>query len=271
MPVPVPVPQSLIGAEAVIDHPYPEQVSAWLGVVGEPFAAVPVRFDSTVELVRSRRHDRFERAYGCGSLAIDLSSWAGWMDGSRDWYLRLEDRSGRGGYLRHFAIRTPSGVYAVRNVPAWFGHGRRIEARVRPVAGGYASEPYVAPVNAYAAVQRRLPRQVYTGQRVTFEYVLNLPSGTPERLELVEALPRNWRVLRAEPAPRLVDPDRQEVVWDVGRLANGQRLLLEVEVPRVKGWQAFRGSYRLDGGVTAGVGGVDRLWVGDSYGAVFAP
>ncbi len=290
---------------ATIEHSYPEQVYATIGAVGDPFAPMQRRFDADgYEIIRQRqeggderrddqgrhrgderrqpRDDRWERRANRGSLSIDVGRYGNWMDGRREWYLRLDDRSGRGGRLLGFSIRTDRGQFQVRNVPAWFGPNRPIEARVLPqLSNGYGGtyDPYPSPSpSPYPApyppdygysgtVIRTLPRQSYSGDRMTIQYRVQVPRDRPySRVEVTEIFPPEaYRLVTAVPQPRYADLGRRQVIWDLGSVRDGQALWLEVVVPGLRGWQAFQGRFSFDGGPAQPIRGDERFWVGDNY------
>lgn len=302
---------------ATIEHSYPEQVYATIGAVGDPFAPVQRRFQTNgngygtdYEILRSqarqreddddhgRRRDDDRRRPGNnrhsydahrGVLTVDVSQYSNWMDGRREWYLRLDDRSRRGGRLLEFSIRTDRGVFAVRNVPAVFNQNRLIEARVLPQLGGYygggypspSPSPYPSPYpNPYpeqspypgdygyaGSVTRTLPRQSYTGQRMTIQYRVQVPRDRPySRIEVTEILPPEpYQLVSAVPQPRYADMGRHQVVWDLSPARDGQVLWLEVIVPNLRGWQIFQGRFSFDGSAPQRIQGDERVWIGPNY------
>lgn len=172
----------------------------------------------------------------------------------------------------------------VRSVPAWFGQGRNIEARVTPRGGSYGGgypggypggyepypnpggQPYPGPGSSNALVVRRINQQVRPDGRLVIEYLLNPSATRIGRLEVTENLPpTGWRILNANPRPRYQDNRGLQVVWDLINPAPGQRLLLEVLAPRTEGWQTFWGTTRIDGSGSATIGGENRVLVSTGY------
>ena len=289
-------------AEAVIDHQDPNRVNASLGAVGDPFRALTVRFrEDSYDIVRQRSQQGNGHGNGHGNgngngnyrqtatVEVDLSRYTQWMDGRREWFLRIDDNSRQGGRLLSFVIRTDRGTYSVRNVPAYFGPNRRLEARVTPIAngtygsgGGYpyptpypdgGGYPYPSPQgDGYPGpsyqneIVRSMPQQGYVGQRVTLQYQVRANYGNVGRVEITEVLPpEGWQVVRAQPQPRYIDQRSNRVVWDIAGPRSGQTIILELIVPRIDGWQRFKGYYRFDGGQQLSIGGQTDIYVGNNY------
>jgi len=244
-----------IMAEAVVEHEDPNRINAELGAVGEPFRPVSIRFrEDSYDIVRQRSqgqgqeqgrynpHGNNNNYRRTATVEVDLSRYTQWMDGRREWFLRIEDRSRSGGQLLSFQIRTNTGTYSVRNVPAYFGPERRLEARVTPIAnaGGYngGGGGYTYPdgggynypdgggyntPNFQNTIVRSMPRQGYVGQRVTLQYQLRATYGNVGRVEVTEILPPSgWQVVRAQPQPRFIDPRSGRVTWDLVARGTGR-------------------------------------------------
>lgn len=281
-----------VTAEAVIQHEDPNRVSAELGAVGDPFRAVSVRFrEDNYDIVRQREqnngrynpHGNYQNYRRTATVEVDLSRYTQWMDGRREWYLRLEDRGRSGGQLLSFTIRTDRGTYSVRNVPAYFGPERRLEARVTPTAnsGGYYGGGYNYPngggynypdgggynyPNYTNTVVRTMPRNGYVGQQVTLQYQLRTGYGNVGRVEITEILPpTGWQVVGAQPQPRYIDQRAGRVTWDLVGVRDGLTLSLTLVIPRIDGGQRFKGTFRFDGGQERSIDGERDIYIGNNY------
>lgn len=192
LPVPQPAPyyEYDTTAEVVIDHAYPEHVWAWLGIVGDPVPPYPVRFETSVPLIRSRFPMIWERYRTTGVAVVNLSPFVAWMDGSRQWYLRMQDTTARGGYLRRFVINTDAGSYDALASPVYFGPGRPIEVRLRPQAG------YVAG----ATVPQSVPDPVLLP--APMPYPTPVPPSSPMPQNVPAPLPQPMPQPMPQPTPQ---------------------------------------------------------------------
>jgi len=285
-------------AEAVIQHEDPNRVNAELGAVGEPFRPISVRFrEDSYDIVRKRgweqgRHNPHDNNNyrRTATVEVELSRYVQWMDGRREWFLRIDDRSREGGQLLSFTIRTDRGTYSVRNVPAYFGPNRRLEARVTPIAnggnyqgggynypypdgGGYnypypdgGGYNYPSPNSYQNTVVRSMPRNGYVGQRISLQYTVRTGYGNLGRIEVTEVLPpTGWQVVGASPQPRYIDQRGGRVTWDLVGPRDGTTLRLDVIIPRIDGGQRFKGTFRFDGGAERSIDGERDIYIGDNY------
>jgi hypothetical protein len=263
-------------AEAVLTAARPDLVRAELGALDGCFAPLGLRFDDGVDVVRA--------SGGPGPIVclprtvtvrVDLGGHAPWLDGRREWYLRLTDGGALGPVLESFRVVTAGGERRIRQVPTRIPPGRPLEARLTPAPHGYAcwpveplpnlqGDPYdPAPSSSFAL--RRLPETVWPGQPVTIELCLRLPAVRWGRLTVVENLPPGWRINRLDPAGGGSDGSPNRAVWRFDNPPGELRLRIEaVAPPTGSGWQFFSGTWRLDDDPPSNLGGDRQCWLGSN-------
>lgn len=274
-------------AEAIIDHASPRTLELRLGTTDGMVRDIPLRIEREegVDIVRGR--DARDREYwdnipqGQRTFVAyaDLRNWHQFLDGRREWSLRIMDRAGNGGLLRGFRIVTSGGTQQVRQVPARFQRNRLMDARLTPRPMDGYTNPRPGDWNprpgewdggnwdtSGVGVYRELPRNITAGRTFTYELRVNLPNARVDRLDVTDNVPRGWRIVDRQPRTTERENNSQRAVWRIDRPNRNERFRITVEVPyNVRGTHTFSGTYRLHPARAATIMGPTRINL-DGYG-----
>ena len=251
-------------AEAVLDRVDPRDVIAFLGTTDGMVRDIPMVFrDEGVDIVRSWGGDR-----GQSVGRASLRGWEQFLDGRREWYLRVYDRGGRGGILRSFSVVTRGGTQSIRNVPATIRPGRTLEARLTPrwqSQYGYGSGN-TDNYDGYRLLTRSMPRTAMPGQTVRIDLTLNLPRNGYSRVDVTDNLPEGWRIVRLSPASYETENRANRAVWRLHYPPQNLRMCIDAIAPSGWGYQYFTGTVRIERDPLQAIGGDRYLYLGNRPG-----